>query len=129
MWAVMLLAFTAGATFGFAQLRASALIPITFVFALITVVVSASLALDAGTIALVVFCTTLLLQVSYLIGSVLSDVPVAYRVRVQDRVLAERELFGIVRTAIAEELRAHFEPPLGDLPPQVYTKLALLEAT
>lgn len=127
MWVILSLAFPAGAALGSAQLRAWTLIPATAILAAVTAAVCARSGIGADRTALVIFCAATLLQVSYLVGSVLSDVPGAFPV--PDRVPSRQELLGIVRTAIAGELPTHFEPPLGDLPPQMSEKLALLEAS
>lgn len=126
MLAVLSLACVAGAACGLARLKVWAIIPASTIFSLIVVILGSYLGLRWGRIALTVFSVLMLLQVSYLVGAVLSDAPKPQRV--SGHVPPKQELFRTVRTAIAQELRVHFElVPFDDVPPQLRNKLALLE--
>jgi hypothetical protein len=125
MWAVLSVALAAGAGLGLAKLNVWALIPAAIISGLIAVVIGSASGLAWGRVSLVLFAVLTLLQVSYLIGSVLSGAPTPGQV--SDPIPAKQELFRTVQKAIAEEMRAYFEPPLGELPPQLRDKMALLE--
>ena len=92
---------------------------------LIGVTLGAYSEITLGKIALVTFCFLTTLQISYLIGSALAEVPQAQRL--SDRIPERRELLRTAQTAIGGELRAYFQPlPLNDVSPQLRNKLALL---
>lgn len=126
MWVVLTLAFAMGAGLGLARLRVWALIPAAITSFLITAIIGSGLGLTLGRIPLVLFAVFTLLQVAYLIGAVLADVP--ERQRVSDGVPAQQELLRTVQMAIADELRVYFAPSLDDVPQQLRAKLAMLES-
>jgi hypothetical protein len=121
MFGVLLLACAAGAACGLARLEVWAIIPTSAFFLLIVVALGSHLGLPWDRIAIIVFSVLMLLQVSYLIGTVLFEPSNASPVSDQNR-----ELLRTVRTAIAQDLRAYFQP-LDDMPPQLRNKLAQLE--
>jgi hypothetical protein len=126
MLVILSLAFAAGLACGLARLKVLALILATIIFSLLTAIGGASFGLGLGRTAIVLFCVVTLLQVSNLIGAILSDAPKPQQVSVH--MPPKRELCRTVQTAIAQALRAHLEPvPLDDIPPQLRIKLALLE--
>ena len=126
MLAILSLAFAAGLACGLARLKVWVLISATIIFSLLAAIGGASFGLGLGRTAIVLFCVVTLLQVSNLIGATLSDAPKPQRV--SDQIPPKQELLRMVQTAIAQELRAHFEPaPLDDAPRQLRNKLALLE--
>jgi hypothetical protein len=128
MWAVLSVASAAaaGTALGLARLKVWAVVPTIVIFSLIATAIGSGVGLNFGRIALIVFAGITVVQVSYLIGAVLSEATT--RERVSDRVPAKQELLRIMRTAIGEDLRAYFEVPLDAVPPQLRQKLALLEA-
>jgi hypothetical protein len=125
MLALLSIACAAGAACGLARLKVWALIPASVSFAVIAVVLGSNLGLTGGRIILIVFAVLMLLQVSYLIGAVLSETPTRHQV--SDRLPGERELLWTVQMAIADELRVYFAPSLDEVPQQLRAKLAMLE--
>ena len=125
MLAVLSIACAAGAACGLARLKVWALIPASTIFAVIAVVFGSSLGLTGGRIVLIVFAVLMLLQVSYLIGAVLSETPARHQV--SHRLPAERELLWTVQMAIADELRVYFGPSLDDVPQQLRAMLVMLD--
>lgn len=125
MLAVLSLACATGTGLGLARLKVWAIIPVSAVFAVVVVVLSSHLGLTWSRQTSIVFAVLMLLQVSYLLGTVLSAAQGRRAVTVD--VPAKQDLIHIVQTAIADELPRYFElPPLDDLPPQLHSKLALL---
>ena len=109
----------------FTRLKVWALIPASTIFAVIAVALGSNLGLPGGRIILIVFSVLMLLQVSYLIGAVLSEMPTRHRV--SDRLPGERELLWTVQMAIADELRVYFARSLDEVPQQLRAKLAMLD--
>jgi hypothetical protein len=125
MLALLSIACAVGAACGLARLKVLVLIAASAIFAAIAVVLGSNLGLTGDRIILVVFSVLMLLQVSYLIGAVLSEMPARHQV--SDRLPGKRELLWTVQMAIADELRVYFAPPLDELPQQLRAKLAMLD--
>jgi hypothetical protein len=119
------LACAAGAGCGLARLRVWPIIPISIIFVLISTVLGTYLDLRLGRIALIAFAVLTLLQVSYLVGSALSEAP--RRHWASRPALPKRELIHAVQASIADELRSYFKTPSDDVHPRLRNKLALLE--
>lgn len=126
MLAVLSFACATGMGLGLTRLRVWAIIPPSAIFALVVVIFGSHLGLTWTRLALIAFAVLMVLQVSYLLGAVLSATPI--RQAASARVPAKQELIHSVQTAIAEELPSYFEAlPLDDMPPQLHNKLALLD--
>jgi len=125
MLTLLSIACAAGAACGLTRLKVWALIPASTIFAVIAVALGSNLGLPGGRIILIVFAVLMLLQVSYLIGAVLSETPTRHRVL--DRLPGERELLWTVQMAIADELRVYFARSLDEVPQQLRAKLAMLD--
>ena len=126
IWAILWLAFATGAALGLARRKVWTLFPAIIISSVIVVLVGSGLGLRWGEIAFLLVGVVTLVQVAYLIGTVLSESP--RRSHISDHLPDEEELLRIVRTSIADELPGYFVPPLNDLTPQLRNKLALLEA-
>jgi len=125
-YTVLSLACLAGAGFGLAQLKVWAVVPTSLIFMLIAVTFGAYSDLTWGRVALIIFCVLSTLQISYLIGSALSEAPQAQRI--SDRIPERQELIHAAQGAIGEELRAYFLPlPLNDMSSELLNRLALFE--
>jgi hypothetical protein len=125
-YAVLLLGCAAGTGFGLVRLKVWAVVPSSLVFMLVAVTFGAYSHLAWSRIALIIFCVLTTFQISYLIGSALSEAPQAQRI--PDRIPERQELLHAAQTAIGEELRAYFLPsPLNDMPSELLNRLALLE--
>jgi len=79
MLALLLVACATGLGCGLARLKVWALIPASNVFGVIAVVLGSYLGHTVGGIALTAFLGLTLLQVAYLIGTVVSDTPTRHR--------------------------------------------------
>jgi len=125
-YTVLSLACLAGTGIGLAQLKVWAVVPTSLIFMLIVVTFGAYSDLTWGRIALIIFCVLSTLQISYLIGSALSEAPQAQRI--SDRMPERQELIHAAQVAIGEELRAYFLPlPLHDMSSELLNRLAPLE--
>lgn len=126
MLAVLSFACSTGAGLGLARLKVWAIIPPSAIFAVAVVVFGSHFGHTWSGLVLIAFAFLTGLQVSYLLGAVLSMAPVHQAASV--RVPAKRELIHTVQTAIAQELPSYFEAlPLDDMPPQLHNKLVLLD--
>jgi hypothetical protein len=125
MLGVLSFAFAAGAAFGLARLTARTVACAVVVVSVIAAVLGSRLGLPWGRIALILFSVCMLMQVAYLIGTVLSERSNVYAM--SDQIPPEPELLRAVRTAIGRELTDYFPVSLDGVPLQLRDKLALLE--
>lgn len=119
MIAIVLVGAVAGAVCGLARLNIWAVISVTVLFLIITVINGSVTDLGIGTIGLTFLIGTTLLQLFYLVGSLLS----------QERTLpvsSRPELVRLVQSAIGQEMRMTLALPV-ELPPQLEVRLAQLE--
>jgi membrane protein DedA with SNARE-associated domain len=123
MWPAVLLSSSAtGLALGLARLKVLALIPATIVLWLTAAVSGTVFGLRWGTIALTMIATAAIVQCSYLIGGLLSEVPSQ---RAVPRPSLRLESIRAAQFAIGEELRTQFQMP-HNLPRQLRSRVKRL---
>lgn len=125
MWPALLFCSSAsGLALGLARLKVWPLIPATIILALIAGVSGVMSGLHWGSTAVMVFATAAILQFSYVIVGLLSEVE-APSPRVAPRASLRLDLIRAAQFAIGEELRIQFQtPPV--MPSQLRTRMKQL---
>jgi hypothetical protein len=109
MWPALLLCSSAvGLSLAFARLKVWALIPATIILSLTAVIGGIVFGLRWGTITLIVIAGATILQSSYLIGELLSEIP---RPRLAPHPSLRPNLIRAEQFAIDEELKTEFPTP------------------
>lgn len=124
MLPILLVAVAAGAACGLSRLKVWALVPVTAVYSMTALIDGIINGLGLGSMALMLFAGATALQLSYLIGGLVSE---ERKRPAPDAKLARLDLIRLMQSAIGQELRTSYPLP-ENLSPQLRDRIALLSA-